>query len=43
MFIAVFIHNSQAMENNQDTPLLMNGPRKCGVYTHGILLSHKEE
>jgi hypothetical protein len=28
---------------SQDAPLLMNGLRKCGIYTHGILLRHKEE
>jgi hypothetical protein len=27
------IYNSQAMENRQDVPLLMNGLRNCGIYT----------
>jgi hypothetical protein len=24
-------------------PTTTNGLRKCGIYTHGILFSHKEE
>jgi hypothetical protein len=27
----------------KDVPLQMNGLRKCGIYTHGILLSHEQE
>jgi hypothetical protein len=34
MFIAVlFTINIPSYGNNQDAPLLMNGSRKCGVYT----------
>jgi hypothetical protein len=29
--------------NNKDAPQLMDGSRKCGIYTNGILLSHEEE
>jgi hypothetical protein len=31
----------QSYGNNQDAPLLMNGSRKCGICTDGILLSHE--
>jgi hypothetical protein len=42
MFTAV-LFTKPSYGNNQDAPLLMNGSRKCGIYTHGILLSHEEE
>jgi hypothetical protein len=41
MFIAVLFTIAK-LWNNQDAPLLMNGSRKCGTSTHGILLSHEE-
>jgi hypothetical protein len=38
-------HCSQQLsyENSQDALVLLNGLRKCGIYIHGILLSHKED
>jgi hypothetical protein len=29
--------------NSPDISQLINGLRKCGIYTHGALFSHKEE
>jgi hypothetical protein len=29
--------------NNQDAPLLMNGSKKCSIYTQWSLFSHEEE
>jgi hypothetical protein len=48
MFIAALFTTAKLWKypsngNSQDAPLLSNGLRKCGIYTHGILLSHEEE
>jgi hypothetical protein len=29
--------------SSPDAPQLMNGLRKCGIHTHGVLVSHKEQ
>jgi hypothetical protein len=42
MFIAA-LFTIASYGNNQDALLLMNGSRKCGIYTQWNLLSHEEE
>jgi hypothetical protein len=37
------IHNSHAIETAVMPHYTMNGLRKYGIYTLGILFSHKEE
>jgi hypothetical protein len=41
MFIAALFTTAKLWKQ-PDAPLLMNGLRKCGIYTHGILHSHEE-
>jgi hypothetical protein len=40
MFIAVLFTIAKLFETDK---MPQNGLRKCGIYTQGILFSHKEE